>query len=128
MIQQEYDNLKTQLNNFLSLSNDWDGYGGMSPSLDIVITSCQILDKIAKLELELPKIMITSSGEIGFYWKTKQHYLEIFIEQKNSFSYLYDGIDNTISDINIEISNDFSSLLISKLNNFKIKFKYKEQK
>lgn len=119
--QQEYDNLKTQLNNFSSLPNDWDGYNGKPPSLDIVITSCQILDKIYNLELQLesPKIMLTSSGEIGFYWKTKQHYLEICINQKNKFSYLYDEIGNTISDINIEITNDFSFLLLSKFNHFK---------
>ena len=110
-----YDTLERSLYGFLSLSDGWDGYDGIVPSLGVIITSSMMLDKIRELYIEAPKPMLASSGEVGLYWKNKQHYLEICFDTKDSFSYMYDGVEGTFAEADIELENLLPSLLISKL-------------
>lgn len=77
--------LQAEIESYRHLPAGWDGEGSVGPSSDALEGARKLIDNLPA-GLELPKPMITSSGELGFYWKADAYYADLIIEEKNLFS------------------------------------------
>ncbi len=99
-----FDKLINTLESYKSLEEDWDGYGGVTPSIEVVDTAINLIFKIKRDDLPTPKPMISSSGNVGLYWNGKDSYVEVGIDGDNSYyTYIsegdkYAGQDNNMLD------------------------------
>lgn len=82
--------LKDILNSYLGLREGWDGYEGITPTNDAVNQAQQFVDRLLEYNYDyrLPKPMLSSDGEVGFYWDVYGCYLSIEFEEDGSF-YFY---------------------------------------
>lgn len=93
LIKQELENLQTYhkirdiLVSYENLNEGWDGYDAEKPDETIIKQAKVFLNNLYKYDFELPKPMISSDGEISFYWKKDDNYIEISIDDNETFSY-----------------------------------------
>ena len=88
----EFDKVINTLESYKFLEEDWDGYGGVTPSTEIVDTAINLIFKIKREDVPTPKPMVSSSGNIGLYWNGKASYIEIGIDDTNSYyTYISEG-------------------------------------
>jgi hypothetical protein len=78
--------LKTELKSYTALTDGWDGVGSKKPSADQLAFALKLIDTLPA-SVPLPKPMLSSNGEIGFYWKNKKLLADIAIENNSSFSF-----------------------------------------
>lgn len=69
------EDLVAKLYAYLSLPEDWDGYGGVAPSAKAVLDAEDFVRGLPS-EMALPRPMIAGDGEIGLYWKSEGGYAE----------------------------------------------------
>ena len=101
----ELQKIQDKIYSFLLLEDGWDGYYGVAPSQKTVDKSLLLLDKILNEGLKEPQTMLSSQGEIGFYWrnKSKKLYVELGIEDENEFSYYINNNDKyTGADVSLD--------------------------
>jgi len=113
----EYENAIDTLYSYLSLQHDWDGYGGNAPTLDLIGMGEKLLFKLKNYEFKAPKLMLSGSGEIGFYWEYEKEYAEItwdnpltytFVSMENGIPYIEEDKvihDSFSSDLTVRIAN-----------------------
>lgn len=93
LMKQELENLRTYqkirdiLVSYEDLDEGWDGYDAEKPDETIIKQAKIFLNNLYKYGFELPKPMISSDGEISFYWKKDANYIEISIDDNETFSY-----------------------------------------
>jgi len=56
------DDLKIELNKYLSLENNWDGYDGLPPKNGTVQDCLKFINQLEGDDFYLPKSMLSSSG------------------------------------------------------------------
>lgn len=78
--------LTNELNSYAKLKDGWDGNGSRQPNQKYIIFARSLIDSFNS-SIPLPKLMLLTNGDIGFYWNN-------------------DGI---IADIEIDSSGDFFS-------------------
>lgn len=100
---------------YLSLENDWDGYGGVTPRKDIIETGGKLLKKMQDYALDAPNVMISGAGEIGFYWENGTSYAEITCDSPSKYTFVYLEGQNTYYEEDVSIDNRFSFDLIQKI-------------
>lgn len=112
-------NIINTLNGYLTLDNNWDGYKGIPPkkcTVDNAIFFLSGLEDIKKLNT---KIMLSSYGNVGLYWRNKilNIYVEIEFEntETNEFNYLIINNKQTFGDEDICI-NSIPSILKEYIN------------
>ncbi len=99
-----FEKLINTLESYKSLEEDWDGYGGITPSIEVVDTAIALIFKMKRDDLATPKPMISGSGNVGLYWNGKDAYIEIGIDGTNSYyTYIsegdkYEGQENNMLD------------------------------
>lgn len=100
---EEYAKAKRIIENYLTLSEDWNGYGGQIPSNDIVYTAKHILEKLEECgNIKCPSPMLSGSNEIALAWRSKGKYTEISIDNNQTYSFMsctvhgntYDGLED----------------------------------
>jgi hypothetical protein len=79
------DLLRAEIESYKELTEGWDGEGSVTPSNAAIDGARKLIDRLPA-GITLPKAMISSSGELGFYWKTDTFYADIAIEDANIFS------------------------------------------
>ncbi len=108
---------------------DWDGYGAIKPHHYKIAEAWEFLRILIKNEIPIPKVMISGTSMIGFYWDkkscNKDVYVEIDIFSKGdednepnadfkSFAYLVDSGHDYFGEDDIKFK-DFKD---SKVHNF----------
>lgn len=87
-----YERVNQTIDDYLSLDQGWDGYDGVPPALIMVETAKSFLSMLKQEGLSMPKSMLSSHGDIGFYWKGQESYIEINIEPIDRYSiYIEEG-------------------------------------
>lgn len=110
--------LVSKLNSYLSLSDDWDGYGGVAPNKETVDDAMRLLHLLPN-HISIPKPMLGNLGTIGYYWDKGNLYAEICFDGDQTFWY-YAKIDNIeIGDEDVSLNaNSLPVKLISVLKRF----------
>lgn len=85
----KYINAINTLHSYLSLQYDWDGYGGKAPTFDIISAGVKLLLQFQSYAFKAPKLMLSGSGEIGFYWENENEYAEITCDNPESYTFVY---------------------------------------
>lgn len=108
------DWLRAELRSYQALESGWDGEGSFRPADDLIEGALILLDYLPA-GIALPKAMVSSSGEVGLYWKTDTFYADIVIEGRNVFSlFVRSRIDPSREFFYDELSiSEESSALIS---------------
>lgn len=113
----EYINAINTLYSYLSLQYDWDGYGGKAPTFDLIRAGEKLLSQCQNYAFKAPKLMLSGSGEIGFYWENGNEYAEITCDNPDTYTFVYmKGKVPFIEDDKI-IHNAFSSDLTTRISN-----------
>lgn len=100
----KYDNIYKKLDSYSRLEANWDGYGAVKPSSDIIETTKSFLDILKENKIIKPKIMIAHDGTLSLFWKNKNNYLEIDFDSNDHLSFFYE-IDRKVygeDDISID--------------------------
>jgi len=82
-------NLLTQIADYLSLPDDWDGYGGKPANLATVMDTFDFLKRYPAT-FPAPKPMIGGSGVIGLYWESNGCYASIDFDGSGHYCYIAD--------------------------------------
>ena len=80
------DKLHARLLSYLDLTNDWDGYGAVPPSIDAVLDAVDFL-VMRPRDVPLPFPQIASDGEVGLYWRTGEVHAEVGFYGDGDLSY-----------------------------------------
>lgn len=113
----EYKDAIDILYSYLSLQHDWDGYGGNAPSFDLINAGEKLLIEFQRYAFKAPKLMLSGSDEIGFYWENENEYAEITCDNSESYTFIYMKEKIPFIEENINIKNAFSSDLTTRISN-----------
>jgi hypothetical protein len=93
------------LKSYLELEDNWDSYGGIAPTKEVVEISIDFIKKINNKNNVLPTPMVSGSGEVGLYWDNSLSDIyievgfEVGFEVEKEFSYF-------IANAELEIGED----------------------
>lgn len=113
----EYIDAIDILHSYLSLQHDWDGYGGNAPSFDLISAGEKLLFQFQNYAFKAPKLMLSGSDEIGFYWENGNEYAEITFDNSESYTFIYMKDKIPFIEENKDINNTFSSDLTTRISN-----------
>lgn len=116
----EYIVLQKIIKDYINLEEDWDGYGGIPPMKEIVVTATNLVSKLKMEEIKVPKPMLSGSGEIGLYWKNDSMYIEITIDEPQKYSLYIEEGSSYSGKIDIDIADNLPEELFISLSKFKI--------
>ena len=105
------------LHSYLSLQHDWDGYGGNAPSFDLISAGEKLLIEFQRYSFKAPKLMLSGSNEIGFYWENGNEYAQITFDNSESYTFIYMKDKIPFIEENKDINNTFSSDLTTRISN-----------
>ncbi len=83
----EYNKLLNVIFEYSKLDIDWDGYNAIPPSILTCINAYNFTTFIQMNKLSTPSIMLSSRGEISFFWNFGTIYIEANFEN-NEFSFI----------------------------------------
>lgn len=99
----DYSKIEEELNSYSFLENNWDGYGAVKPSDNVIQTTRNFI-KILKVHNTLkPKLMLSGDDEIALFWKNKRDYLEISIDNSSKLTYFYRLSGKVYGEDNLDI-------------------------
>ncbi len=102
-----------ELNSYSKLENNWDGYNGVPPNKNIIDTAIYFLYLLEE-NCNSPEVMLSGLGEISFYWKEKEKYIEVIFDTPNNYTFFYQISDEILGkdDIYIEkLDNNLKTAL-----------------
>jgi hypothetical protein len=72
------DRISSEVLEYAELQDGWDGDGSLAPSSESV---AKVIGLIGQLPVgsPLPKPMVSSSGEVGLYWRTEHFVADILV-------------------------------------------------
>lgn len=96
--------------NLTRLPNNWDSYGGRSPSLRVAVATAELLGLLAQEDIPRPQIVPTSDGGIQLEWHRQGADLEIVIVSAVRARVWFDDLitGDTLED---EVFADFAPLV-----------------
>ncbi len=85
-----FSEISKDIMRYALLDEDWDGYGGSTPSEEVIALSINFLSQINYKDLPLPNHMVSGDGALSLYWEDKEAsiYIEVAFDESNSYSYL----------------------------------------
>lgn len=117
----EYSKLLNRLYNYRNLSNNWDGYNGVKPSENIILTAESFIKILEKNSIPTPKIMVAGDGQIGLFWKNKSNYIEIDFDRVGLLSYFSKLNYKIHGEDDIKVISKIPDKLLASLNTFQVK-------
>lgn len=81
----QMNDVADELDSYALLENDWDGEGSIAPDLEILLRAKQLLEFVPG-GLPFPKPMLSSSGEVGLYWRKGDVFADVVFDDDGSFS------------------------------------------
>jgi len=85
----KYDEVIHELDSYLELPDNWDGYNGTQPTEEVVATVKKFLNFLNDKQLHTPDIMLSGTGEVALFWKNKDDYIEVSFEDKDQLTYFF---------------------------------------
>ena len=85
----KYDKVIHELDTYLELPDNWDGYNGTQPTEEVVSTVKKFLNILNDKQLHSPDIMLAGTGEVALFWKHKDDYIEVSFEDKDQLTYFF---------------------------------------
>ncbi len=85
----KYDEVIHELDSYLELPDNWDGYNGTQPKEEVVSTVKKFLNFLNDKQLHTPDIMLSGTGEVALFWKHKDDYIEVSFEDKDQLTYFF---------------------------------------
>ncbi len=85
----KYDKVIHELDSYLELPDNWDGYNGTHPTEEVVATVKKFLNFLNDKQLHTPDIMLAGTGEVALFWKHKDDYIEVSFEDKDQLTYFF---------------------------------------
>ncbi|MCX6052315.1 MAG: hypothetical protein NTZ60_07340 [Campylobacterales bacterium] len=113
----EYMNAISTLYSYLSLQYDWDSYGGKAPTFDLISAGEKLLLQCQNYAFKVPKLMLSGSGEIGFYWENGNEYAEITCDNSEAYTFVYMKDKVPFIEEDKAINDAFSSDLTTRISN-----------
>lgn len=110
-----YEKSEGELHYYLTLEDDWDNYGAITPNKSTIQACINFLLLLKKLDIVGPKTMLNSEGEVSLYWKTPLPYIEICFHKESIFSYIFHSSINTFGEDNCNTKNGLPEKLYSEL-------------
>lgn len=98
-----------EINSYSKLEQGWDGADGIPPTQKNLELSTSFLAKLPSKVMP-PKTMLSSNGEIGFYWSNSEAYADIAISDDASISMFTKIKSNTNDQLKIEDFVEVSSI------------------
>lgn len=86
-IKMKYNELHKKLDSYKLLEDDWDGYGGLKPTYELIEVVRKFIFVLENESIKAPKLMLSSSNEIGLFWKRENYYFEMNFDNENNFSF-----------------------------------------
>jgi hypothetical protein len=77
-----FDKLIQQLNDYLNLKENWDGYSGVAPTEKTINDAIKFVKSLPQ-QIPLPEPMV--AGTVGHYWESQGIYAEIGFEGDGTF-------------------------------------------
>jgi hypothetical protein len=71
---------------YRDLKDGWDGEESKKPNYDAIDDALSFID-LLPLGMELPEPMVAADGEVGFYWKKPNVYIDIGFKGNGKISY-----------------------------------------
>jgi len=105
------DALLSQLGEYNSLPDDWDGYGGKAASPAAVKDSVYFLTRFPST-FPLPKPMISGSGVIGLYWEGNGCYASIDFDGSGYYCYIADCRDEEAGEDKVPVAQTLPQRLL----------------
>lgn len=105
-----YQNVRNEITEYFLLNDDWDGYGGKAPKKETLYQSILMLKIFKENDIKPPKIMLSGSGEVSFYWKEPNRYVELTVEVNDLFSMWYEDQNEIFDFDNQDLPIIFSDL------------------
>lgn len=78
--------LSAQIISYRDLPAGWDGQGSVTPTADAIDDALAFIDLIP-LGIEQPEPMVAADGEVGFYWKTRNSYIDVGFKGNETIAY-----------------------------------------
>ncbi|MBI3530381.1 MAG: hypothetical protein HY067_20740 [Betaproteobacteria bacterium] len=74
------------IDSFGSLEEGWDGYSAIRVS-EAAIEQAKLFLRLIPVRVPIPKVTLSSGGEIAFYWKHGDSYSEIGLNGDGTYYY-----------------------------------------
>lgn len=100
-----------QIAEYLSLSDDWDGYGGKAARLETVLDTFAFL-KGYPATFPTPKPMIGGAGIIGLYWEGNGCYASIDFDGSGHYCYIADRPGDEWGEDRVPVADSLPQRLI----------------
>lgn len=110
-----------ELKEYLDYSDNWDGYGANKPNTKLILKLIIFIKFLISENITLPKVSLSSNGEIVLYWTI--HNININIEYLNN-NYFYYFQNNKSSSfllvdddhpINMNFKNDKTIMFLTNI-------------
>lgn len=78
--------ISSEIISYRNLVDGWDGAGSIAPSRVAINDALSFIDKIP-FGAKTPEPMVSADGEVGFYWKSDNGYIDIGFKGNGTISY-----------------------------------------
>lgn len=78
--------LASEMKAYRGLEDNWDGEEGISPTRSAIDEALAFIE-LLPLRARLPRPMVSGDGEVGFYWKTDDCYIDVGFFGDGTISY-----------------------------------------
>lgn len=106
-LQSREQSLLDELRSYLDLPEDWDGYGGATPTRSAILDAMRFLT-LRPHGIPLPNCEVAADGEVGFYWKVGDVFAEVGFYGDGEYSFYGDCV--SMSGKRREVAGDRCSL------------------
>ena len=76
LVQDRRSALASDVKAYRGLEDNWDGEEGISPARSAIDDALAFIE-LLPLRARLPRPMVSGDGEVGFYWKTDDCYVDV---------------------------------------------------
>jgi hypothetical protein len=110
-----FDKLIQQLNDYLNLKENWDGYSGVAPTEKQINDAIKFVKSLPQ-QIPLPEPMVAGSGTVGLYWESQGIYAEIGFEGDGTFwCYGEDNEGNEAGEDRLDLGSQLPADLLKML-------------
>ena len=123
-----YIQLLEELFSYKDLKENWDGYNGIKPNNEVILTVKSFLNILQEKKITSPEIMLSGEGEIALFWKNKKDYIEVSFYTKEHLTFFYTLGSSFYGEDDISFDKDIPVKLYSAINFFQNELSSNETK
>jgi len=123
-----YIQLFEELFSYNELKENWDGYNGIKPDNEVILTVESFLNILQEKKITSPEIMLSGEGEIALFWKNKKDYIEVSFYTKEYLTFFYTLGSSFYGEDDISFDKNIPIKLYSAINFFQNELSSNETK